>query len=63
MSKKTASFIFMVKPSDNETCLVEADYADLMEDGSVKFTVYTDTRETVAVFNKFDFFFIQGANE
>ena len=61
--KHIASLVFAVQVSEKVTCKVQADSAYVMECGSVKFVIHNDCKSTVALFKKFDSFFILGANE
>ena len=58
-----ASLIFAVRTSQDETCLVQADQAELMDCGAVRFLLNNESKSTVAVFKRFDYFFIEGINE
>jgi len=58
-----ASLVFAVQVSEELMCKVKADSAHVMDGGSVRFIIHNDCKSTVALFKKFDYFFVVGVNE
>ena len=54
----SASFIFSVGIK-GKVCLIQADSADLIEDGSVRFVIHNDSKSVVAAFKDYEFFYIE----
>lgn len=54
-----ARFVFAIKVNESETCLVEADSAQITDDGFLRFIIHNDYKSTVAAFNKYEHFLIE----
>jgi hypothetical protein len=58
-----ASFVFIVKVNKKETFLVQADSAQIADDGTLRFIVNNKYKSTVAAFNKYEYFSIESVNK
>jgi hypothetical protein len=66
MSDKTghiASFVFAIKVNEKETFLVQADSAQIADDGVLRFIIHNDNKSTVAAFKEYMYFLIESAVE
>ena len=54
-----SEFIFVVQVGD-KVCLVQADQAILLDNGTLEFVIHNTPNVTVAAFKNYDHFFTQG---
>jgi hypothetical protein len=55
--EKSPSIVFVIKADGLECREIQADSPVLMECGGVRFIVHNDSKTTVGVFKKYEYFF------